>query len=158
MISSHYLKKKADEDGGQQLYETRVSCEVAAILPNNPLAVRSGIDMNDGTLTILNTSILTSYGAYTYEPVSLEMAKQMVRDCQGNGGVIQSAIGHRSTADLLSMLLEFPVAVNRMDFKQSVGDAALVFKLKQRAPEGAILSREQLEAIGYEFGLLVRTA
>jgi hypothetical protein len=32
----------------------------------------------------------------------------------------------------------------------------LVFKLKGLAPEGKILSREELEAVGYEFGLLVR--
>jgi len=34
----------------------------------------------------------------------------------------------------------------------------LVFKLKGRVPEGKVLSREELEAIGYEFGLLTRTA
>jgi hypothetical protein len=114
--------------------------------------------MNTTTLTILNTSILTSYGKYSYEPLSLEQAKQLLRDYQAGERVIQSAIGHQSTADLLTMLLGFPVPVNRMEFNQTTDDVALVFKPKQRVGEGKVLSREELEAIGYEFGLLVRTS
>ncbi len=113
--------------------------------------------MNKRTLTLLNTSILTSFGKYSYDPVSLEQARQIVRDSQVRGETVQSAIGHQSTADLLTMLLEFPVPVNRMEFKQEVDDMALVFKPKQRIGEGKVLTREELEAIGYEFGLLVRT-
>ena len=48
--------------------------------------------------------------------------------------------------------------VNRMEFKQTTDDVALVFKVKQRVSEGRILTREEIEAIGYEFGLLSRTA
>ena len=114
--------------------------------------------MNIRRLTILNTSILTSYGAYSFEPLPLEQARKLLRDYQTDDRVIQSAIGHQSTADLLSMLLEFPVGVNRIEFKQTTDDVALVFKPKQRVGEGRVLTREELEAIGYEFGLLVRTA
>lgn len=114
--------------------------------------------MNTHTLTLLNTSILTSFGKYSYDPLSLEEAKRLVRDSQARGDTVQSAIGHQSTADLLTMLLEFEVPVNRMEFKQTTNDVALVFKPKQRIGEGKVLSREELEAIGYEFGLLVRTA
>ena len=110
------------------------------------------------TLTLLNTSILTSYGKYSYDPISLEEAKQLLRDSQARGDIVQSAIGHQSTADLLTMLLEFPVPMNRMEFKQTTDDVALVFKPKQRVGEGRVLSREELDAIGYEFALLVRTA
>lgn len=81
----------------------------------------------------------------------------MLHEFQQRGEPIQSAIGHQSTADLLSALLEFNVPVNRMEFKQTVDDVGIVFKLRQRAPEGTILSREELEVIGYEFGLLIRT-
>jgi uncharacterized protein DUF1874 len=113
--------------------------------------------MNMRTLTILNTGILTSYGKYSYEPLSLEQAKQVLRDYRANGTVVQSAIGHQSTADLLTLLLELPVRVNRSEFKQTTRDVVLVFKPKQRIGEGKVLSREELETIGYEFGLLVRT-
>lgn len=114
--------------------------------------------VNHSKLTLLNTSIITAYGTYIYKLLTLEEAQALLCEFQQKGKPIHSAIGHQSTADLLSTLLEFPVAVNRMEFQQSVDDVALVFKLKQRAPEGTILSREQLETIGYEFGLLVRTA
>jgi hypothetical protein len=112
--------------------------------------------MNQTRLTLLNTSILTSYGSFRYERLSLDEARRLVREFEREGKQIQSAIGHQSTADLLSLLLDFPVAVNRIEFEQTRKDAALIFKLKARAPEGKILSREEIEEIGYEFGLLAR--
>jgi hypothetical protein len=95
--------------------------------------------MNGTKLVLLNTSILTSYGTFSYTRLSLEEARSLVREFQQAGKTIESAIGHESTADLLTMLLEFPVEVNRMDFKQRIDDTGLVFKLKGRAPEGRIL-------------------
>ena len=109
-------------------------------------------------LTLLNTSILTNYGSYQYEPLEdAESARAVVRNCEDG---IQSAIGHQSTADILSTLLEISVQVNRIEFRQPVGyeGRALIFKLKGRPPEGVILTAEELQAIGYEFGLLTRTA
>jgi hypothetical protein len=114
--------------------------------------------MDKANLTLLNTSILTSFGTYTYEPLTLEEARALLRQFQQGGKTIQSAIGHQATAELLSGLLDYPVAVNRMDFKQTVETVALIFKLKGRVPEGKVLSREELEAVGYEFGLLTPTA
>jgi hypothetical protein len=108
-------------------------------------------------LTLLNTSIISDYGTFIYSRISPDEARHLVREFQQPGKTIQSAIGHQSTADLLSMLLKVTVTVNRTEFKQEVDDLALVFKLKERPPAGRILSREELEAIGYEFGLLERT-
>lgn len=101
-------------------------------------------------ITLLNSSILTAFGAYRYEPLALEAARHLV----ANGFV--SAIGHESTAKILSELLGEQVPVRRDDYQQQVGDQAIVFKLKRRAPEGAILTMEEIQAIGYEFGLLTR--
>ncbi len=114
--------------------------------------------MNEKKLTLLNTSILTSFGTYSYEPLTLVDARALASEFQQEGKVIQSAIGHQSTAELLAMLLGFPVAVNRMEFKHTVDDIALIFKVKGRPPEGKVLSREELEEMGYEFGVLKRSA
>ena len=46
--------------------------------------------------------------------------------------------------------------MNRIQFSHEKGQFALVFKLKGRPEEGKILSREEIEAIGYEFGVLYR--
>jgi hypothetical protein len=50
------------------------------------------------------------------------------------------------------------VPQNRVEFKQTADDLGLVLKLKQRPPPGKILSREEIEEIGYEFGLITRLA
>ena len=50
------------------------------------------------------------------------------------------------------------MAANRMTFTQTMEDAALVFKLNARPAEGKVLSRVELEEMGYEFGLLTRSA
>lgn len=102
-------------------------------------------------IALLNTSIVTADGAYTLETISLEKAREII-----NGKEIISAIGHESTAQILSELLGIEVSVNRIFFEQQSGQYALVFKLNGRPPEGKILSREELEEIGYSFKLLYR--
>jgi Domain of unknown function (DUF1874) len=113
-------------------------------------------------LAILNTSIVTAYGDFKYQAISLDDAKLLVFNANepniGPDAGILSAIGHQSTAEILTELLEIDVPVNRIQFAQEVNQSAIIFKLKGRAPEGVILSREEIEAIGYEFGLMTRTA
>lgn len=107
-------------------------------------------------LVLLNTSIVSAYGTYEYQPLALDEAKALVREFQHHGKVVQSAVGHQSTADLLSVLLNYQVPVNRTEFKQTSHDLALVFKLRSRPPEGKVLNRDEIESAGYEFGLLRR--
>jgi hypothetical protein len=104
-------------------------------------------------LAILNTSILTTYGQYDYSQISLEEARQLIA---AKGENIISAVGHQSTAEILTELLGVAVPMNRIQFAQEAGQQALVFKLKSRVPEGVILSRANIEQIGYEFGILTR--
>jgi hypothetical protein len=105
-----------------------------------------------GTVTVLNTSILTEYGSYRYEPRTLEDIQAIINHSHD----WQSAIGHQSTAQIISELLDVECPVNRILYKQQVDDLAVVFKLKGRPEEGKILSREEIEAIGYEWGILTR--
>lgn len=102
-------------------------------------------------ITILNTSIVTDYGTFEYCPSSLNEVKALLAEQP-----YQSAVGHASTAQIISELTGFNVPVNRMEYRQQVGDTAIVFKLNGRPPEGVILSKEQLEEIGFSFGLLHR--
>lgn len=78
-------------------------------------------------------------------------------DCNGPEG-IKSVVGHESTARILTELLGVDVPVNRSEFVQQPGQPALVFKLRTRPPEGAVLDRDQVETIGYDFMLLRRMA
>lgn len=108
--------------------------------------------MKSSKITLLNTSVLTSYGVFSFKCLPLAEARRIASEATE----VQSAIGHASTAVLLSELLEIPVSVNRTEYSQAAGDTALIFKLKSRVTENKVLSRESVEAIGYEFGLLER--
>ena len=102
-------------------------------------------------LAILNTTIATTDGSYKIKTISLAEAIELVKSSE-----IDSAVGHESTAAIASELLDVYIPVNRQYFEQKEGQKALVFKLKGRAPEGVILSREEIENIGYEFKLMTR--
>jgi len=101
-------------------------------------------------VTILNTSILTNFGSYNYEPLTAEQAKGLILEG------LESAVGHQSTCDVINTLLDSDVKMNRIQYAQKVGSVALVFKLKGRPEEGKILTTSEIEAIGYEFGKLTR--
>lgn len=101
-------------------------------------------------IAILNGAIITAEGEYSCRTISLEEAKQLVQSAPN----IISAVGHQATAEILTDLLETEVALNRIDFKQQTGQQALVFKLNSRPPEGVILTRKEIEELGYQFQLL----
>lgn len=100
---------------------------------------------------LLNTSILTDYGIFGYVPLSLKDARRIAK--REN---YESAIGHEATAEILTELLGVSVTLNRINNKQKPGDQAVVFKLRGRPEEGRILTREEIDRIGYDFGLLTR--
>ena len=103
---------------------------------------------------ILNTSILPNFGKYSYKEISIDEAKKML-----HGSKFTSAVGHKSTADILTKILKTKVPVNRVQITLNQGDRAIVFKLQKRLPEGVVInSLEELEQIGFSFGLLTRTA
>ena len=93
-------------------------------------------------VAILNTTILTNDGEFTLKTITLEEAKEILKDKE-----ILSAVGHESTSQILTKLLEREIPLNR---KQK----AICFKLLGRPEEGKILSLEDIEKIGYELKLL----
>ncbi len=102
-------------------------------------------------ITLLNTSILTNPGAYVLADITLEEAKTVLSEDS-----FESAIWHERTAAILTDLLGVEVRVNRVVYQQQTQESAIVFKLNCRLPEVKILSREEIETIGYKFQLLTR--
>jgi hypothetical protein len=101
-------------------------------------------------LALLNTTIATTDGIFQVKTIDPETAKNLVK----SSVELDSAIGHESTAQIMSELLGVEIPMNRQQFVQQPGQQALVFKLKGRAPEGKILDRSEIETIGYEFKLM----
>jgi len=71
-------------------------------------------------------------------PISLEEAKAILQ----NG--FESAVGHQTTADVLSSLLGLPVEARRVAITMREGDSLVVFQLGVRLQEGQILSEEEV--------------
>lgn len=104
-------------------------------------------------VALLNTSIATAPGTFELKDITLARAKNIIKN---NADNLLSAIGHDSTAQIMSELLENKIEVNRIQFEQEVEQQAIVFKLNGRPPEGTILSLEEIEKIGYKFQLLTK--
>ena len=103
-------------------------------------------------LYLLNSPILTTYGHYHFSgPITVEEAKNLLQE------KFTSAIGHASTAELLSVLLDVPIPINRVRIEMRPGDQALVFRMLARVEEGKVFSREEVEKLPFELGVLERT-
>lgn len=102
-------------------------------------------------LGILNTAIITAPGRYEMHTISVDSAQALVFQMNW-----VSAIGHEATAQILSEILQVTIPVNRIQYVQQPRERAIVFKLRGRPEEGKILSREEIEAIGYDLYVLTR--
>lgn len=63
---------------------------------------------------------------------------------------IVSALGHEGAAQAFRGLIGAEVPMSRLEVTFKAGDTAFCIKLNRRPPEGAILTREQMEEIGYQ--------
>jgi hypothetical protein len=99
------------------------------------------------TTFLLNSTVIPSGadGFWQARTVALQEAKDIAL------AGFTSAIGHESTASLMETLLGIAVPINRIQVSPKLGDRFLCFKLKKRAPEGVILSIQELEELGYEW-------
>ena len=104
-------------------------------------------------LAILNTSIITSEGVFSLRDISLEEARKLAITNRDN---LLSAVGHQSTADILTTLLGVEIKMNRINFVQEQHQEALVFKLLGRPEKGKLLTLSEIEEIGYKFQMLIK--
>ncbi|AOY78202.1 hypothetical protein BJL90_02245 [Clostridium formicaceticum] len=104
-------------------------------------------------IALFNGTVATTNGLYKISDISTNEAKALIRE---HGHI--SAIGHEATAEVMSEILEAKIEMNRIQFQQEVGQKAIVLKLNVRPAEGVILSRQEIEAIGYCFKLMERLA
>lgn len=109
-------------------------------------------------IILLNTSILSTQGLFLYELITIQDVKELLAQADSNGTEVLSAIGHNGTAELLTLLLERDVSVNRIHSKQHLDDIGVVFKLNGRPKEGRILTIDEAYNIGFQFGLLTKVA
>ena len=93
----------------------------------------------------LNWKLADSY-TVKIKRIDVNQARQLVNQNQ-----FISAIGHESTATLLSMLLGIDIPINRIQVEMVSGDIGLHFVLKKRLQEGQIIKDiQELQEIGFD--------
>ena len=102
-------------------------------------------------LYIMSTTIVpaSAVGAWEVVPITLTCAQRIVKDHP-----FVSAVGHESTAQVMTELLGADIPMARLTVEPEVGDRFLCFKLDNRPPEGAILDRTTLEALGFSWVIM----
>jgi len=82
--------------------------------------------------------------------VSPEEARRIVAEAESKGKEVISAVGHASTAQVLSTLLSMEVPTNRVLVQLEDGDEAIVFQLMIRLLEGKVLDQQELQQLMQE--------
>lgn len=99
---------------------------------------------------VLNTTIITSPGIYKVGEISNQAAQEYIE----RANFVLSAIGHEATALAASELLGIDLPVNCIQYVQGDWDIALCLKIRGRLPEGQVLTREQMDEIGYSWWVM----
>ena len=82
-----------------------------------------------------------------------KISKEEVKDILISTPFI-SAVGHSSTAEVLTVLLETKIETNRISISLNRNDKLIVFQLKTRIEEGKILTQEEILALPHDFYLV----
>lgn len=109
-----------------------------------------------GGLHLLNTTIVPAgaSGVWAIEDVNTEWAKHVVAHACHWSMFPYSHIGHQATATIAGELLAVGVEVDRTPWDgRGLG---LALQLNGRPEEGKVLSREEMETLGYSWRILYR--
>lgn len=102
-------------------------------------------------LYLMSTTVIPhgADGVWTVRTLSSQEAADVA-----SAGPFISAVGHESSAEAMTAALGVTVEANRLTVKPVPGDRFLCLRLLIRAPEGVILDRAGLDAIGFTWALL----
>lgn len=106
---------------------------------------------NNLPIAIFNGTVATTNGVYRVCDIDIDKATKLVKEY-----AVISAIGHESTAEIMTEILDEEIIFNRIQFEQDVSQLAIVFKLNERPIEGLVLTRDEIEKIGYSLKLMER--
>jgi len=106
------------------------------------------------TVYILNTLVIPiDFEKHAQVMVKIRKATvEEVRQLLSRYGFI-SAIGHQATADLLTSLLGIEVPFNRVTIKAKPGDILVHYVLKERIPEGRVLTLDELKLLQFDLAI-----
>ena len=84
-----------------------------------------------------------------FRKVNIEKVKEILQKHD-----FESAIGHKSTTNFLSKLLNVEIKANRVPIKIDDDTVLIVAQLKARLPEGKVLTEEEIAKIPIEFWIV----
>ncbi len=93
------------------------------------------------TVYLLSTLVIPckdDYFVFRGERIGVEQAKTLLSE-----GFV-SAVGHESTAKVLSELLRMEIPTNRIAVDMKPGDVAVAIQFLKRLPEGKVLNESEL--------------
>jgi hypothetical protein len=96
---------------------------------------------NSFTLSMLSPTLIEGGAIIKASPISLGEVKALLKE-----GFI-SAVGHESTAKVLSRLLGTDVPFNRAQISIKEGDVIISFQFLIRLPEGKVLGEDEVLAL-----------
>ncbi|NUM32738.1 MAG: DUF1874 domain-containing protein [Bacteroidetes bacterium] len=109
--------------------------------------------VNYKTLFLLNSSVITNEGIFSYKIINEEQAHLIYNNNKNN---TINAIGHQAMIDIASRVLNVKLNTQRLKVKMNKGDGALVFKLSERLPITKELKINEFDISSLEIGLIVR--
>jgi len=96
---------------------------------------------NSFTLSMISPSLLEGGVVIKASPISLGEVRALLKE-----GFV-SAVGHESTAKVLSVLLGTHVPFNRAQISIKEGDVIISFQFTVRLPEGKVLGEDEVLAL-----------
>ena len=101
---------------------------------------------------LLNTSIIPATAPVSFVARGFTVSVEEAIALLDAADSVVSHIGHDSTAEIMGAVLSRPVPMDRRPWDAS--GTALILQLAGRPPEGRILTREEIEAIGFSLRVM----